>query len=531
VGVRVSIAAGVVGIGIAAEVLAPSSSPALTAADFTVGAATGCFGAWLIPRALTPALLALAFAVTWFLGSLSDASFAVLSGLGSVLLLAHRGPLLQLLLGMPTGRVAGRGVRALAAGGWISAVMPLAIVRPATTIAAALVSAVLAARSQLVARERRVLQAGAAASAGLAVVWALPVVAVGNATVLLAVDDLLVLGAGCLALSSAAGVWDLGAAGRLVVELGSARHAGRPVSAQLAKILADPALEVRYRIPGFGWVDEQGHPSEPPDPNGRAITRASAPRGGEAALVHGDASAGDRRLGAAAAAAAALVLDTARVEAEVRARAAEVRASRRRLLSVADAERRSLEERLVGQVLAPLRGVEGLLRSRPDAAGLLGELREAIAEIVALGRGVYPPTLARADLSAALAELADRCPARTTVELSWQLDHLPERLREAAWFVCAEALTNVARHAGASHACVRTVLAAGTLEVEVCDDGRGGASVERGLRGLKDRVEALGGRLAVDSPNGGPTVVRAEFPLSNQGPPPYLSPEIQGAPR
>jgi signal transduction histidine kinase len=531
VGFRVSAAAGVVAIGIVAEALGPASSPALTAADFAVGTTIGCFGAWLVPRSLTPALLALAFAVTWFLGTLSVASSSVLSGLGSVLLLAHRGPLLQLLLGMPTGRLAGRRVRALAAGGWIAAVLPLAIARPATTIAAALVSAVLAARSRRSAGQRRVLLLGAAAAAGLAVVWALAVVGGGNASVLLAVDDLLVLGAGCVALSSAAGAWNLGAASRLVVELGSARHAGRPVSAQLAKILADPALEVRYRVPGFGWVDEKGHPSEPPDRGGRAITRATAPGGGEAALVHGDAGSGDQRLVAAAAAAAALVLDAARLEADVRAHAAEVRASRGRLLTVADAERRSLGERLVGQVLAPLRGVEGLLRSRPDAAGLVGELRDAIAEIVALGRGVYPPALARADLSAALAELADRCPASTTVEISGQVDHIPERLREAAWFVCAEALANVARHAGASRACVGAVVGEGTVEVEVRDDGRGGATVERGLRGLKDRVEALGGTLAVDSPQGGPTVVRAELPLSNQGPPPYPSREIQGSPR
>jgi hypothetical protein len=517
VGFRVSIAAAVLAIGGAAEAVASLWSPALTAADFAVGAAVGCAGVWLAPRAIEAALLAGIFAVAWFLGTLSAASSGVLSALGSACLLAHRGPLLQLLLGMPTGRLGDRRMRALAAGGWIAAILPTAVARPATAIAAVFVSVAIAARSRrAVAGQRRVLVLGAAAAAALAIVWALPVARSGYTTLLLVLDDLIVGSAGLLALSAATDAWGTGASA-LVVELRPTRHAGRPIRARLAKILGDPALEVMYRVPGLGWVDELGQRSEGPHQHDRAVTRTSAPGGGEAALVHGGARPRERRLAEAAAAAAALLLDAARLEAEGRARAGEVRASRRRLLTVADAERRALEERLLEDVLSPLRRVQALLAQRPDASSVLSELRDAMAEVVALGRGVYPPALARGDLGAALAEIADRCPASTSVEVAGEVDRVPEPLREAAWFVCSEALANVARHANASRVRVRAVVDGHALRVEVRDDGVGGASAERGLRGLEDRVDALGGTLTVESPRGGPTVVHAALPLSNQG--------------
>jgi hypothetical protein len=531
VGFRISVAAGVLAIGAATEALAPSSSPSLTAADFAVGAVVGCGGAWLAGRALEPALLACMFAVAWFLGTLSGASSAVLGAVGSACLLAHRGPLLQLLLGMPTGRLPGRATQALAAGCWIAAILPGAVARPATTVAAVLVSAAIAARCRRPAGGRRgMLVLGAGAAAALAVVWGLAVAGSGGATLLLAIDDLLVAGAGLLALSAAAGAWTPRATA-LVVELPPSRHAGRPIRARLAKLLGDPDLEVLYRVPGHGWVDERGQASQGPDREGRAATRATAPGGGEAALVHGYADPQDPRLAEAAAAAAALLLDAARLDADVRGRAAEVRASRRRLLTVADAERRAIEERLVEDVLSPLRRVQAVLERRSDASTVLNGLEDAMAEVVALGHGVYPPALVRGNLSAALRELADQCPGRTSVEVAGVLDGIPERLREAVWFVCAEALANVARHANASRVSVRALADDRLLEVEVRDDGRGGASAQRGLCGLKDRVEALGGTLAVESPPGGPTVVRAAFPLSTQGLPRERSPEVQGAPR
>jgi signal transduction histidine kinase len=89
---------------------------------------------------------------------------------------------------------------------------------------------------------------------------------------------------------------------------------------------------------------------------------------------------------------------------------------------------------------------------------------------------------------------------------------LPETLRAAVWFLCSEALANVARHARASRAAIIVAHSDGALEVEVSDDGRGGATLTRGLRGLADRVDALGGTFVVNSPAGGPTVIRVRLP-------------------
>ena len=97
------------------------------------------------------------------------------------------------------------------------------------------------------------------------------------------------------------------------------------------------------------------------------------------------------------------------------------------------------------------------------------------------------------------------------------VDRLPDQLREAAWFVCSEALVNVARHADASRVTVRAVEHSGAFVIEITDDGRGGAKITRGLRGLADRVEALGGTLVLESPAGGPTVVRAQLGRELQG--------------
>jgi signal transduction histidine kinase len=93
---------------------------------------------------------------------------------------------------------------------------------------------------------------------------------------------------------------------------------------------------------------------------------------------------------------------------------------------------------------------------------------------------------------------------------------LVDQLQAATWFVCSEALANVARHSGASSARVEVALRGGELRVEVRDDGRGGAALERGLRGLEDRVEALGGAFWLESPRGGPTTVGAALPLGQR---------------
>jgi signal transduction histidine kinase len=390
-------------------------------------------------------------------------------------------------------------VRALIVASWIAALLPFGAARICTIVVAGAVALVGVGVPAL-----------SLAAIALAATWTLAAAAALPSHVELALVDVATAAAAAVPLIAVSRLWSREAGRALVVELGSGRP-GLPLTRRLAKALADPELQLRYLLPDDGWVDERGAPAAAPDEDG-PVTRVAAPAGGEVALVHGARAAPDARLARAAASAAALSLESTRLDAEVRARARDVAESRRRLLTAADDERRALEQRLSEDVLTRLRHVDRLLAGN----GLAEERRElesAVQELVALGRGLYPPSLARSDPEEAFRELARRSPVPTTIELVGAFDALPEAQRAAAWFVCSEALTNVARHAEASAARVRIVVDERALEVQVEDDGRGGATLERGLRGLADRIEALGGRLKLVSPAGGPTVLRATLPL------------------
>jgi signal transduction histidine kinase len=136
------------------------------------------------------------------------------------------------------------------------------------------------------------------------------------------------------------------------------------------------------------------------------------------------------------------------------------------------------------------------------------------AELSELARGIRPSALTTGGLSAALAELASRAPV--PVEVSMDAGRFPAAVEAAAYFVCAEALTNVAKYASAAFVRIEVHRDAGRLVVEIVDDGVGGADPGRGsgLRGLADRVEALGGRLSVHSPAGNGTRVLAKIPAA-----------------
>jgi signal transduction histidine kinase len=155
---------------------------------------------------------------------------------------------------------------------------------------------------------------------------------------------------------------------------------------------------------------------------------------------------------------------------------------------------------------------EGAQRLVAEARAGLGE---ALEELRDLARGIHPPVLADRGLGAALATLADR--SALTVTVSVELDErLPPAVESAAYFVAAEAIANAAKHSGASRIAISAARRRDVLVVEIEDDGRGGADpAGGGLTGLRRRVEALDGRLAVTSPPGGPTSVRAELPCAS----------------
>ena len=159
---------------------------------------------------------------------------------------------------------------------------------------------------------------------------------------------------------------------------------------------------------------------------------------------------------------------------------------------------------------------EQRLENDPDGARqLLTEAklgaREALEELRDLARGIHPPVLADRGLGAAVAALAARSPVEVSVSVVGERP--PAAIESAAYFVAAEALANATKHADAHHVEIRIARRSDQLSVEVRDDGAGGADPSgAGLTGLRRRVEALDGRLMVDSPDGGPTVIRAELP-------------------
>jgi PAS domain S-box-containing protein len=209
----------------------------------------------------------------------------------------------------------------------------------------------------------------------------------------------------------------------------------------------------------------------------------------------------------------------------------ELTASRARIVEAGDAARRRIErnlhdgaqQRLVA-VAVTLRTAEAELeRGKPDATALVSgaraELADALTELRELARGIHPAVLSERGLVPALEVIAARC--GLPVELSAELDErLPEPVEAAAYYVVAEAITNASKHAKASVVRVDVARDGGSAVVEVADNGVGGAdqSGGSGLRGLCDRVEALGGNLAFESPPGRGTTVTARIPLEPPAP-------------
>jgi PAS domain S-box-containing protein len=210
----------------------------------------------------------------------------------------------------------------------------------------------------------------------------------------------------------------------------------------------------------------------------------------------------------------------------------ELRASRARLVEVADAERKRIQRNLHDGAQQRLTSVLlrlGMLRasSGPDYRLLdeaIDELAAGLDEIRVLASGLHPAVLTERGLTAALEALALQSPV--PVELETIPDRrLPEQIEAAAYYVVAEALANVQKHAGARCVLVRVGTEDDRVEVAVMDDGAGGADEDgRGLRGLADRVESLGGTLTLESPAGGGTRLRAAIPLGPARPLPAATP-------
>jgi signal transduction histidine kinase len=211
---------------------------------------------------------------------------------------------------------------------------------------------------------------------------------------------------------------------------------------------------------------------------------------------------------------------------DLAARVTELEISRERVVDAAEAERRRIErdlhdgaqQRLVALAMelgrAKAKFADDLDAARELVDQAHAQAKEALTELRNLVRGVHPPVLTDRGLDAALSGLAALCPVPVDVHVDVPVR--PKSSVEAvAYFVVAEALTNVAKHSRASHA--KVVVEGhgypGTLTVMISDDGIGGADINSpGLSGLADRVSGVDGRMSVESPAGGPTIIAAELP-------------------
>ena len=295
----------------------------------------------------------------------------------------------------------------------------------------------------------------------------------------------------------------------------------------LARALGDPALELAFWMPApTRYVDAAGAPAELPgedDPrrtvteighHGRACRRDRArPRAG-------------RRDGARRGRGHRPALENQRLDAELRARLVELRASRARLVEAADGERRRIERdlhdgaqsRLVALALN-LRLARMSMTDGSDTAALLDasidELGQSLEELRDLARGIHPVVLSDRGLEPAVRALAARAPV--PVDIVGQADRSPARGgRDRGLLRRLGGTHERVKYARAEHATVRVERVNGQLLVEVSDDGVGGASAEpgSGLRGLSDRVAALSGTLEVTSPPGRGTRLRADLPCT-----------------
>jgi signal transduction histidine kinase len=319
---------------------------------------------------------------------------------------------------------------------------------------------------------------------------------------------------------------DRSAAGDLVVEVGT-DPAPRNVQQALARRLHDPSIQLAYWLPERGsFADAAGKEVELP-PDGGPLVATLVERDGQrlAAIVHDRALLEEPGLVETVSATAGLLLENERLQAELRAQLAELRASRERIVRSGDEERRRLERDLHDGAQQRLLGLGmglQLIRARvepgSEAELLVEELEEelghALQELRELARGIHPAVLTEQGLSAAVRALAERTPVPVRVTVPDQ--PLPASVETAAYFVIAESLSNVAKYADARRAWVNVATENGSALVEVRDDGVGAARPAdgSGLQGLADRVGALGGQLRVESPPGGGTRVTAELPCA-----------------
>jgi signal transduction histidine kinase len=487
--------------------------------DLVVGLICIGAGAYAQPRRPGTGGLLAATGFTWFLGNLAPP-----------LLYLHRGPLVHVLITYPGWKPRSHLELAAIAAGYGAAVLDPVWRSDGTAIALAgclvvftswqLVSATGRARRDRLVALQGAVALGIAVAGGAIVRITVPS---GDAVEPMLLVYQAVLCGVVVMLAARVRPPDTAAVADLVVELGETRSG--TLRDALAATLGDPTLEVGYWVGPASYVDVGGSTINVPPLGGpRAATFVERDSHPFAVLIHDASVLDEPSLVEAVATATRLSATNAALLDEVRLQRDELSASRRRLVLAADVERQRLEARLRTDLEPRVQALEETVRDLASGNGtesnehLLraeAHLAHTVSDLHQLARGLHPREL-EDGLGSALSALAERCPV--PVDVTIDTEDVGSETAAAAFFVSAEALANVAKHAHASRASLQVRQGEGRLLIAVVDDGVGDADPRRGsgLRGLIDRVEALGGRLVVTSPTTGGTRLTAELPLGRQ---------------
>ncbi|WP_313896577.1 histidine kinase [Streptomyces sp. GC420] len=540
-------------------------------------AGAGLVAWWRRPANRTGPLM-LAEGLTWFLGNLQGTSVPLLFAVGAWWEALNMAVLAHLLLAFPDGRLGTRFARSVVTAGYgltaVGGLLRAAVYDPAASggstyltcadcgpnallvvhdpalfdavdlgyrwlgaliTLACVVALVRRWRVSCPARRRVLLPAWAAVAVAVAFIgWEAAYALApefpgrpGAGTVLLLSD----LSQVSVPIAFAAGLLRMrlhrAAVGGLVVEVG-AHPTPHLLQSAIARVMGDPSLRLGLGAGAPGtYVDPDGRPLPLPAPDsGRTATAVESRGKPVAVLVHDTALREDPGLVTAVAATVRLCLENTRLGAEIARRTEEARARHSRLLETAERERRRLERdlhdgaqaRLVFALMALRRLDAGLSRGAdPVLRGTVAEadrlLRQALSDLRDIAHGIHPAVLEREGLGPAVTSLAEQ--SAIPVVVAVEPRRLPPLIESTAYFTVCEALSNASKHAGARAVSVMARVTGGRLVVEVTDDGSGGADrAGSGLRGLTDRVAAVGGTLHVESAAGSGTRIRAELPCA-----------------
>lgn len=518
--------------------------------------------AWIGYPASRIGPIVLVLGVVYQLNSLRASTNAIVFGIGMSLAFAWVAVVAHLILAWPTGRLAGRGSRALLVGCYgaaiLSQVAHLVIDRPMppvtynmpyqvtpTTrvgsvllIVLAVVVVVVTARRWLGATDLR--RRWRAPFWGAVVVVSIPLVTAASMSIVRApvrVESLLIATSMTVAVVLIPVIWLAHSSNtsrarwrlaRVVldrVRMDELKLRPELLQQAMADALGDPTLRIVYPIGTDQYVDVDGRVvAEVTRSPGRAVTPVEQAGQLVAVIEHDEVLDERNKVAATVANVAGIAIENARMYATLRAQIEQVRTSRLRLSAAALEERHRIQQDLHDgsqqQFFAVLvlldlarRQLEpdGPTRQLVDRAH--HQLNDAIKSLRELAQGIYPAVLTEHGLAAAIANIGDLSPIPITVDA--RRDRWPGHVEMTAYFVVAESITNAYKHADATHVDVRIAELGGDLVIEVSDDGRGGAQFlpGSGLSGMQDRVHTVGGHLSIESDPIRGTVVRATIPL------------------